>query len=90
MLYDVEKMRRPVAHGALDTRLVCICTVSARRAVIVDAIQGTSSKTGICETCGEGLSACNGHFGHVRLALPAFHIGYLKLVMGILQDICKV
>ena len=22
MLYDVEKMRRPVAHGALDARLV--------------------------------------------------------------------
>jgi len=71
MLYDVEKMRRPVAHGALDTRL------------------GTSSKSGICETCGEGLSLCNGHFGHIRLALPAFHIGYLKLVMGILQEICK-
>jgi DNA-directed RNA polymerase III subunit RPC1 len=52
--------------------------------------QGTSSKTGICETCGEGLQNCNGHFGHVRLALPAFHIGYLKLVMNILQNICKV
>jgi DNA-directed RNA polymerase III subunit RPC1 len=51
--------------------------------------QGTSSKTGICETCGEGLQNCNGHFGHVRLALPAFHIGYLKLVIAILQEICK-
>lgn len=72
MLYDVEKMRRPVPHGALDPRL------------------GISSKTGICETCGEGLQNCNGHFGHVRLALPAFHIGYLKLTMNILQNICKV
>ena len=41
------------------------------------------------ETCGEGLQNCNGHFGHVRLALPAFHIGYLKLVIAILQEICK-
>ncbi|TAQ83735.1 hypothetical protein B7494_g7938 [Chlorociboria aeruginascens] len=46
MLYDVEKMRRPVPHGALDSRL------------------GISSKTGFCETCGEGLRNCNGHFGH--------------------------
>ncbi|RDL37944.1 putative DNA-directed RNA polymerase III subunit RPC1 [Venustampulla echinocandica] len=71
IIYDVEKNRKPVAHGALDPRL------------------GISSKTGICETCGEGLQNCNGHFGHVRLALPAFHIGYLKLVMTILQNICK-
>ncbi|KAH8820997.1 hypothetical protein F5884DRAFT_840392 [Xylogone sp. PMI_703] len=71
MLYDVEKMRKPVPHGALDQRL------------------GTSIKGGFCETCGEGLQNCNGHFGHVRLALPAFHIGYLKLVMTILQNICK-
>ncbi|RDW91191.1 putative DNA-directed RNA polymerase III subunit RPC1 [Coleophoma crateriformis] len=71
MLYDVEKLRRPVQHGALDQRL------------------GISSKTGLCETCNQGLQNCNGHFGHVRLALPAFHIGYLKLTMTILQNICK-
>ncbi|KUJ15690.1 beta and beta-prime subunits of DNA dependent RNA-polymerase [Mollisia scopiformis] len=55
----------------------------------LDARLGISSKTGICETCGEGLHNCNGHFGHIRLALPAFHIGYLKLIMNILQNICK-
>ena len=51
--------------------------------------QGTSSKSGICETCGEGLQNCNGHFGHVKLALPAFHIGYFKATITMLQDICK-
>ena len=56
----------------------------------LDSRLGLSSKTGVCETCGEGLQNCNGHFGHIRLALPAFHIGYLKLVMNILQNICKV
>jgi len=56
----------------------------------IESTQGTSSKTGICDTCGEGLQNCNGHFGHVRLALPAFHIGYLKLTQMFLQNICKV
>lgn len=51
---------------------------------------GISSKDGFCETCGETLQQCNGHFGHVKLALPAFHIGYLKLTIAILQNICKV
>ncbi|KAG9237533.1 hypothetical protein BJ875DRAFT_493186 [Amylocarpus encephaloides] len=55
----------------------------------LDARLGISSKAGFCATCNEGLSNCNGHFGHVRLALPAFHIGYLKLTMNILQNICK-
>lgn len=51
---------------------------------------GISSKDGLCETCGEPLQDCNGHFGFVKLALPAFHIGYLKLTIAILQCICKV
>ncbi|KAI9740872.1 MAG: hypothetical protein M1818_004477 [Claussenomyces sp. TS43310] len=56
----------------------------------LDPRLGISAKHGAtCDTCGESLTLCNGHFGHVRLALPAFHIGYLKLVIAILQQICK-
>ena len=32
---------------------------------------------------------CEGHFGHIALELPVFHIGYLKAVTSILQKICK-
>ena len=56
----------------------------------LDGRMGISSKDGFCETCGETLQMCNGHFGHVKLALPAFHIGYFKLTIAILQSICKV
>lgn len=52
--------------------------------------QGVSSRKGDCQTCGQNMDKCNGHFGHIRLALPTFHIGYLKVVMNILQNICKV
>lgn len=51
---------------------------------------GISSKHGKCETCGETLQLCNGHFGVIKLVLPAFHIGYFRLTMAILQNICKV
>ncbi|KAI9813204.1 MAG: hypothetical protein M1832_006376 [Thelocarpon impressellum] len=37
----------------------------------------------------QALQQCNGHFGHVKLALPAFHIGYFKMIITILQEICK-
>ena len=55
----------------------------------LDAHMGVSNKSATCETCGLLQDACNGHFGHVRLVLPVFHVGYFKRVITILQEICK-
>ncbi|KAH6870592.1 hypothetical protein BKA58DRAFT_361531 [Alternaria rosae] len=55
----------------------------------MDTHMGISSKQGKCGTCGEGLDRCNGHFGHIKLALPAFHVGYLKHIIEVLNCICK-
>ncbi|EXJ88840.1 DNA-directed RNA polymerase III subunit RPC1 [Capronia epimyces CBS 606.96] len=55
----------------------------------LDRRMGVSGKRDICQTCGEQLQTCNGHFGHVKLVLPAFHVGYFKKVIQILQSICK-
>jgi DNA-directed RNA polymerase II subunit RPB1 len=33
-----------------------------------------------CATCEEGVSECVGHFGHIELAVPVFHIGKLTIV----------
>ena len=55
----------------------------------LDGRLGISSKSGACETCGGALQVCNGHFGHVKLVLPAFHVGYFRRVIDILQEICK-
>jgi len=73
LLYDVENRRTAFPHGPLDPRL------------------GTSStnRESKCSTCQLGLQECPGHFGHVRLPLPVFHIGYLKYIQATLQNICK-
>lgn len=55
----------------------------------MDPVMGISSKAGICGTCKEGLDKCNGHFGHIKLALPVFHVGYLKHIIEILHTVCK-
>ncbi|KAF9728741.1 hypothetical protein PMIN06_012451 [Paraphaeosphaeria minitans] len=55
----------------------------------MDTRMGISTKVGKCTTCGEGLNECNGHFGHIKLALPAFHVGYLKHIIEVLNCICK-
>ncbi|KAF1962438.1 beta and beta-prime subunits of DNA dependent RNA-polymerase [Byssothecium circinans] len=55
----------------------------------MDPRMGTIGKEGNCATCGETPEKCNGHFGHIKLALPAFHVGYLKHIIEVLNCICK-
>ena len=55
----------------------------------MDTLMGISNKKDKCATCAEGLDTCNGHFGHIKLALPAFHVGYLKHIIEVLNCICK-
>lgn len=50
---------------------------------------GVSSSSLECATCHGNLASCHGHFGHLKLALPVFHIGYFKATIQILQGICK-
>lgn len=50
---------------------------------------GTSQNGQKCETCGDGLAECVGHFGHIDLVLPVFHVGYFRFILSILQTICK-
>lgn len=56
---------------------------------VLDRKLGTSAKEKTCDTCGENLVKCVGHFGYIDLELPVFHIGYFKLTISILQMICK-
>jgi len=42
-----------------------------------------------CKTCGGGINACGGHFGHIELIRPVVHIGYVKMVLTLLKTTCK-
>ncbi|KAH8883867.1 beta and beta-prime subunits of DNA dependent RNA-polymerase [Thozetella sp. PMI_491] len=41
-----------------------------------------------CKTCGENMSECPGHFGHIELAKPVYHPGFIKRVKKILEIVC--
>lgn len=41
-----------------------------------------------CGTCGETALRCPGHFGHIHLAEPVFHMGFLPFLKNILSCIC--
>lgn len=41
-----------------------------------------------CKTCTENMSECPGHFGHIELATPVFHPGFIKKTKKILEIVC--
>ncbi|MCJ1311030.1 DNA-directed RNA polymerase II subunit rpb1 [Agyrium rufum] len=38
-----------------------------------------------CGTCDEQMSECPGHFGHIELATPVFHVGFMTKIKKLLE-----
>ncbi|KAJ5089346.1 hypothetical protein N7532_008030 [Penicillium argentinense] len=49
---------------------------------------GTINRKFNCETCEEGPKECPGHFGHIELAAPVFHIGFVTKIKKLLETVC--
>ncbi|KAI9047551.1 hypothetical protein LZ554_008267 [Drepanopeziza brunnea f. sp. 'monogermtubi'] len=41
-----------------------------------------------CATCDQNMSECPGHFGHIELAKPVYHPGFLKKTKKLLEMVC--
>ncbi|KAH6917740.1 RNA polymerase II largest subunit, partial [Coprinopsis sp. MPI-PUGE-AT-0042] len=55
---------------------------------LMDPKMGTIDRNFKCQTCGEGMAECPGHFGHIELARPVFHPGFIVKVKKILESVC--
>ena len=55
---------------------------------LIDTRMGVIENHIDCATCGLNTNFCVGHFGHIDLAVPVFHMGYLNYVKKILSCIC--
>lgn len=42
-----------------------------------------------CKTCGQKVGECPGHFGHIDLAMPVIHVGYVKTIRNCLRATCR-
>jgi DNA-directed RNA polymerase beta' subunit len=34
------------------------------------------------------MSECPGHFGHIELATPVFHVGFMTKIKKVLETVC--
>lgn len=41
-----------------------------------------------CQTCAGNMTTCPGHFGHIELSKPVYHIGFLNKVVKLLRCVC--
>lgn len=62
---------------------------------IGDPRMGTCDFRARCKTCdctysgsGGKVNDCPGHFGHIELARPMYHMGFIKEVLKILRSVC--
>ncbi|KAI5296463.1 DNA-directed RNA polymerase II subunit rpb1 [Ascosphaera acerosa] len=59
-----------------------------RESGLNDPRLGTIDRAWKCATCEENISVCPGHFGHIELASPVFHIGFLTKIKKLLETVC--
>ncbi|ORD93486.1 RPB1 [Enterospora canceri] len=49
---------------------------------------GTTEKDFLCQTCNGTMFDCVGHFGHIELCKPMFHVGYISKIKKLLECVC--
>ena len=55
---------------------------------INDLRMGTVDKQLTCQTCNCNFENCPGHLGHIELAKPVYHIGFIEECKKILSCVC--
>ena len=55
---------------------------------LADLRLGTIDRHYKCMTCKGDIIKCPGHFGHIELCKPVYHIGYIKHVVKLLNMVC--
>lgn len=55
---------------------------------LIDPRMGSTNDNILCNTCNLSSKYCVGHFGHINLETPVYHIGYFPIVKKILGCVC--
>lgn len=55
---------------------------------LLDPRMGCIDRNYMCATCEENMNTCPGHYGHIKLTHPVYHVGFIKTVKKLLECIC--
>ena len=88
-LLSSDEVQRLAEFQVCTRELFSMPSRTAAKGGCLDPRLGVSDKISSCATCKRKLVDCAGHYGYIKLALPVFHIGYIRHTLHILQCICK-
>lgn len=72
----------------VDTPVVSDQEGTPTKGGINDLRMGTVDKNFNCDTCKSSFADCSGHFGHIELIKPMYHVGFIEFCRKILRCIC--
>ncbi len=97
-----EKVIKGVKFGILSSEMIRKMSVTAIVTPEVYDENGIPIEGGVmdprlgviepgqrCATCGNTLAQCPGHFGHLELAKPVIHIGFVRHIYMLLKATCR-
>ena len=96
---DVRKVRT-VQFGILgpeELKTTSVCAITTDRTFengrpvpggLMDPALGAIDRNMACATCGMDEQECPGHFGHLELCKPMYHISFLNTVLKTLRCVC--
>ncbi len=56
---------------------------------LMDPRQGVVDRGSRCQTCAGSMTECPGHFGHLDLAKPVYHPGFLVKTIKVTTRACQ-
>ncbi|PJF20167.1 DNA-directed RNA polymerase subunit [Paramicrosporidium saccamoebae] len=82
----IKKIRR-VQFGLFSPDEIVQC-VPNMVGGLLDMRLGSNDRNFKCATCGGSMTDCPGHFGHIELAKPVFHVGFVPKIKKVLEAVC--
>lgn len=55
---------------------------------LIDLRMGTTERSFLCQTCNGSSFECIGHYGHIELSKPMFHVGFIGKIKKVLECVC--
>ena len=96
---DIKRIKR-VQFGILspdECKAMSVCAIEHERCFdagrpvqggLMDPRLGSIDKSFKCATCGMDHQDCPGHFGHIELAKPMYHVSFLDTIVKALRCVC--
>ena len=55
---------------------------------LLDSLMGSVDRRHLCASCMRCARTCEGHCGHIKLAFPMFHYGFIDATLKTLRTLC--